>query len=78
MVSSQPDERKKRTEKTSQFAAVCAIIMIEGSLFFRTGAQKREVFHMKKKVTRKEARERLVNLRMGVELVKGIRHFFLT
>ena len=33
---------------------------------------------MKKKVTRKEAREHLVNLRLGVELVKGIRHFFLT
>ena len=28
-----------------------------------------------KKVTRKEARERLVNLRLGGELVKGIRHF---
>ena len=33
---------------------------------------------MKKKVTRKEARERLVSLRLGGELVKGIRHFFLT
>ena len=33
---------------------------------------------MKKRVTRKEARERLVNLRLGGELVKGIRHFFLT
>ncbi len=33
---------------------------------------------MKKKVTRKEARERLANLRPGGELVKGIRHFFLT
>ena len=33
---------------------------------------------MKKKVTRKEARERLANLCLGVELAKGIRHFFLT
>ena len=62
--------------KTSQFAAVCAIIMMEGSLFFRTGARKKEVFQMKK-VTRKEARERLENLRLGGELVKAVRHFFL-
>ena len=31
---------------------------------------------MKKKVTRKEARERLDNLRLGGELVKAVRHFF--
>ena len=61
-----------------QFAAVCAIIMKSRPLFFRTGTQKREAFHMKKRVTRKEARERPVNLRLGGELVKGIRHFFLT
>ena len=30
---------------------------------------------MKKKVMQKETRERLVNLRLGGELVKSIRHF---
>ena len=32
---------------------------------------------MKKKVTRKEAGERLENFRLGCELVKAIRRFFL-
>ena len=32
---------------------------------------------MKKRVTRKESRERLENLRLGCELVKAIRRFFL-
>ena len=32
---------------------------------------------MKKRVTRKEARERLANLRLGGELAKAIRRFFL-
>ena len=40
-------------------------------IIFRTGAQKKEVFHMKK-ATRKEAGERL-----GGELVKAARRFFL-
>ena len=33
---------------------------------------------MKKKVTRKEARENLANFRLGCELVKVTRRFFLT
>jgi hypothetical protein len=32
---------------------------------------------MKKKVKRAEARARLENLRLGGELVKALRHFFL-
>ena len=32
---------------------------------------------MKKKATRKEARERLENFLLGCELVKAIRRFFL-
>ena len=45
-------------------------------LFFRTGTQKKEVFRIKKKMTRKEAREHLANFHFGAELVKAIRHFF--
>ena len=33
---------------------------------------------MKKKVTRKEARENLTNFRLGCELFKVTRHFFRT
>ena len=68
---------KKNYKKTSHFMGKCEIIELTKKLFFRTPIKERRSYHEAGiKITRKDTREHLEQLKLACELAKLIRHFF--